>query len=40
MEMHKYNTFIPFEIGDIIKAEGYINEYEILDIWTIYSAKN
>lgn len=40
MQMHQYNTYIPFEIGDIIKAEGYANEYEIIDILTIYSAKN
>lgn len=39
MQMHQYNTYIPFEIGDIIKAEGYINEYEVIDILTIYSAK-
>lgn len=40
MQMHQYNTYIPFEIGDIIKAEGYENKYEIIDILTIYSAKN
>lgn len=40
MQMHQYNTYIPFEIGDIIKAEEYANEYEIIDILTIYSAKN
>ena len=39
MEMHQFNHSIPFEIGDIIKAEGYINEYEVIDILTIYSAK-
>ena len=40
MQKHQYNAFIPFEIGDIIKAEGYENKYEIIDILTIYSAKN
>jgi len=39
MEMHQLRYSIPFEIGDIIKAEGYINEYEVIDILTIYSAK-
>lgn len=40
MQVHKYNTIIPLEIGDIIEAKGYINRYEIIDILTIYSAKN
>ena len=37
MDIHKFNATIPVEIGDIIKAEGYINQYEIIDIIFIYS---
>lgn len=40
MEMHQFNYSIPLEIGDIVRAEDYINEYEVVDILTIYSAKD
>ena len=39
--MNKSQFFLklPFEIGDIIAPEGYINKYKILDILVIHYAK-
>lgn len=37
MDLRGFNVTIPVEVGDIIKADGYINRYEILDIIIVYS---
>lgn len=40
MEIQRFNLFVPLEIGDVvkIKEEGQ-NEYKVIDIQHIYSAK-
>lgn len=41
MDLQYFNIFIPYEVGDIIKADddNKPNQYEILDIQFTYSAK-
>ena len=39
MDSHAYFIKIPFEIGDLIKAEGYENRFIIEDIIHTYSCK-
>ena len=39
MDKSQFLVKIPFEIGDIIAPEGYINKYEILDILVIHYTK-
>lgn len=39
MDTHAYYIKIPFEIGDLIKADKFKNEYIILDIIQTYSCK-
>lgn len=39
MQLHKYECYIPFEIGDIITPTDYKNEYEIIDIIHKFSCK-
>lgn len=39
MNKSQFLVKIPFEIGDIIAPEGYINKYEIIDIVTVHYTK-
>lgn len=39
MDKSQFLVKIPFEIGDIIAPEGYINKYEIIDIVTVHYTK-
>lgn len=39
MDKSQFSVIIPFEIGDIIAPEGYINKYEIIDIVTVHYTK-
>ena len=39
MNKSQFLVKIPFEIGDIIAPEGYINKYKIIDIVTVHYTK-
>lgn len=39
MDKTMFAVCVPFEIGDIIQPQGFINTYKILDIVTINYAK-
>lgn len=39
MDSSKFIVSIPFEVGDIICPQGYLNKYSVLDIITIHYAK-
>lgn len=39
MNSDAFTIQVPFEIGDIIRPQGFINTYKILDIITIHYSK-
>ena len=39
MNTRIFTAFVPFEIGDVIRPKGYVNQFELVDILTISSAK-
>ena len=39
MQTFKFNIFVPFEVGDIIKKKDNDSIYELIDIQHIFSAK-
>lgn len=40
MNVQKFNSFIPLEMGDIIKIKEYANRYELEDILVVHSLKD
>lgn len=40
MDIQKFNSFIPLEMGDIIKIKEYANTYELENILVVHSLKD